>query len=103
MRLRILPVLAIALASATGCYPYHRGYHHHHDDDGLIDACLFTTCIADTCLFDVCEGPHEHRYVDAPRHHHGPNCGCPARWDHGQYIYYYEGHWEYEDGAGCPW
>ncbi len=103
MRLRIIPVLSIALASVAGCYPYHHEhYHHHGDDDALIDACVFGACLTDNCLVNLCDGPR-YRYVEAPRHHHGPHCGCPARWEHGEYVYWFDGHWEFEDGEACPW
>ena len=91
--------LGVAIFSLAGCYPYHRHGYGRDRDDAAVDTCLLSACVVNTCLLDSCiNGPR--RYDDDHRayhHHHGPQCGCPSRYEYGHYAYYYNGRWEYAD------
>ena len=103
MRARML-LLGALLLPAAGCFPYHHHHHMHGGGDPVEDACLVTACLTDVCIVDTCLNPPRHEYRERYyEHHHGPRCGCPQRWEGGHVLYWYGGHWEYEDGATCPY
>ncbi len=36
-------------------------------------------------------------------HYHYHNCGCPRHWDHGRWVYAYQGSYEYYDPYARVW